>query len=405
MENEIVISGNNFEIEKQHIPYILNQIRPAWKSKDLITRTAKLIQVDLSSACQRIFNAAIHDLREKVIVAGIDVADAAAKQMKLPSINTNEDVQEYPIKKLIDLCFGIGLFNRAEWKRISRCYEIRCDLEHEDDEYMAEESDCIYIFKNCIEAVLSKDPINILKVKEVKDIIESPNKVIPDSELIEEYTHVPAPRQVEIMKLLISESLNKDKPEIVRENAYTCIKYLGNMTQNSVKLNLVDFYQGKFGRNPLTSDQVRVMYASGMLPYIHSRKRATFFSEIYEKMKSVGYGWENSGEHGSMLRIFKEIGGVAYCPEPPRKDIIKWCVLAYIGEPGGYGQYGRGRSVFYSNAAAPIIYEMLIENASIITNDISEIVSNQKVKNAIKNKEVRERFEQLIHEIECTAQK
>ena len=47
----------------------LESIRPVWQSRALIERVRKILPVDPSSACQRLFNAAIHDLREKVVVA------------------------------------------------------------------------------------------------------------------------------------------------------------------------------------------------------------------------------------------------------------------------------------------------------------------------------------------------
>jgi hypothetical protein len=38
------------------------QIRPEWQAKALIDRVKKILIVDPSSACQRLLNAAIHDL-------------------------------------------------------------------------------------------------------------------------------------------------------------------------------------------------------------------------------------------------------------------------------------------------------------------------------------------------------
>ena len=40
----------------------------------------------------------------------------------------------------------IGILNRPEWRRLQRAYEIRKDLEHEDDQYEAQPEDCFYIF-------------------------------------------------------------------------------------------------------------------------------------------------------------------------------------------------------------------------------------------------------------------
>jgi hypothetical protein len=47
-------------------------------------RVRQLLPVDPSSACQRVLNAAIHDLRNKIIVAGLDIAQEAASRFRLP---------------------------------------------------------------------------------------------------------------------------------------------------------------------------------------------------------------------------------------------------------------------------------------------------------------------------------
>src|SRR5207302_6693039 len=114
---------------------LLAQIRPQWKAKSLIQRVEKLLPIDPSSACQRLLNAAFHDLREKVVVAGLDIARQAAEQARLPPVHRPEDVEAYPADKLLDLAHEMGILTRAEWRRVRRCYDIRRDLEHEDDEY------------------------------------------------------------------------------------------------------------------------------------------------------------------------------------------------------------------------------------------------------------------------------
>jgi hypothetical protein len=83
---------------------LLAQIRPEWQAKSLIERVRKLLPVDPSSACQRLLNAAIHDLREKIVIAGLDVAAEAASLNKLPLISRPEDVYEYSTTYTLDLC-------------------------------------------------------------------------------------------------------------------------------------------------------------------------------------------------------------------------------------------------------------------------------------------------------------
>lgn len=54
------------------------------------------------------------------------------------------------------LSYRIELLSCPEWRRILRAYDIRKDLEHEDE---AEVQDCVYIFKTCVDVVLSKDSV------------------------------------------------------------------------------------------------------------------------------------------------------------------------------------------------------------------------------------------------------
>jgi hypothetical protein len=98
-------------VQASEVPSLLEDIRPAWQAKNLISRVRKLLGVDPSSACQRLFNAAIHDLREKVEIAGVDIAGEAARQYKLPPVNKAEDLEEYSTAKLIDLAYRMGLLS------------------------------------------------------------------------------------------------------------------------------------------------------------------------------------------------------------------------------------------------------------------------------------------------------
>jgi len=111
----------------------------------------------------------------KIIVIGADLAKEVASNYRLPLVNNDDDILNYNVSKTIDLSYRIGLLSRAEWRRMHRCYEIRRDLEHEDNEYEAILEDCFYIFKSTIDSVLSKDPIEVLQITDVKTIVENSN--------------------------------------------------------------------------------------------------------------------------------------------------------------------------------------------------------------------------------------
>jgi len=391
-----IVSPNAALVAASGVLALLDQIRPAWKAKSLISRVQRLVKVDPSSACQRLLNAAIHDLKEKVVIAGLDIAGEAAKHHKLPSVENAEDIENYSTAKIIDLAYRMGLLSRPEWRRVSRCYEIRRDLEHEDDEYEAGVEDCVYIFKTCIEVILNKDPIHLLKVTDVKEIVEESEPVTASEALIDDFAHAPQPRQTEILRFLISIALDKSKSDIVQQNAFSILNGLEPHVQNPVKLEVAQHVQSKVGRAKLERRHVRVALASGSLPYLRQNQLKDFFTEVLEQMKHVSTNWGAYNHHGELLRSFREVGGLEYCPSEVRKEILLWLVLTYIGSPGGVTSYGNVRNVYYSNTAAPIISEIISESAVFIGEQLNELQNDKTVKRLMADKHIARRMESLI---------
>lgn len=390
-------------VQASEVPALLTRIRPAWQAKNLIARVRNLVQIDPSSACQRLFNAAIHDLREKVVVAGIDIARDAAKQYKLPPVERAEDIENYSTDKLIDLTYRIGLLTRPEWRRLARCYEIRRDLEHEDDEYEAGVEDCVYIFKTCIEVVLSRDPVQLLRVQDIKDVIEQPVPSLPAQTFLEDYKQAPNPRQEEILKFLISTTLNASQSEIVQQNAYNAMVRFEPLTQNAVKLSLAANFQERVGRSALTRRMARVAFAAGVLPYLKKANLIDCFEEVHAQMEKVGTDWRGHNEHGELLRSFRDLGGLGSCPLEARGKILKWLVLTYLGKPGGRTMYGNIRHVFYSDTAAPLIAAMIKESAQYIKEDFDNLRKDRAVVAYSANQYIARRLEQLADIIEAEA--
>lgn len=394
MTNELVRIQSTDFVRQAEPQGLLPQIRPAWQAKDLISRVKRLIPVDPSSACQRLFNAAIHDLREKVVIAGVDIAREAAKLHGLPPVERDEDVENYPVAKLIDLAYRMGLLSRPEWRRVARCYEIRRDLEHEDDEYEAGIEDCVYIFKTCIEVILSRDPIHLLRVSDVKQMIEQPAPVFPSESLITDYASAPQPRQEEILKFLVSMALDAQQSDIVQQNAYNGLLALEAATQNPVKLRLAAHLQSKIGRLDLR--MARVARAAGAFPFLRQSDIADFFEAQYREMQRVGAEWRAFNQHGDLLRSFREGGGLRECPATQRRKIMRYLILTYLGEPGGRTNYGNIRNVFYSNTAAPLIEELIRDAAAIVIADLKELREEDAIDRACRNPHIARRFEELL---------
>ena len=401
IENSLITATNKEVVEASGVNNILTQIRPQWQAKKLIQRVNRLIYVDPSSACQRILNASIHDLKEKIIIAGIDIAEEAAKQHKLPPVKTDEDVENYSVYTTISLAYRMGLLSRPEYKRLSRAYDIRRDLEHEDDEYEAGVEDTIYIFKTCIDVILSKDPIHLLKITDIKDIVEESTPTTLSQDIIDDYEHAPQPRQYEIYKFLLSMALNTEQPDIVRENSYTALFTIKDLTQKKVILDSAKDMITKIGRKPLQLLEARVAYASGIFPYLKKSQIKDFFLAYYNLLDKTGYHWSNHTSHGEVLRNFKEIGGLEFCPSETLSDIVEWLTLCYIGVSGGYGDYGRNRKVFYSNSGAPLSFDILVNSPKDIKDTLEKLkIKSEPIKLLTADKHIDRRFQKILDNIE-----
>ena len=391
---ELVPSASGQMVIASGADALLAQVRPSWQAKALITRVKALLPVDPSSACQRLLNAAIHDLREKIIIAGLDVAQEAASLNKLPSASKAEDVQEYSTTHTLDLAYHMGLINRPEWRRLKRTYEIRKDLEHEDDQYEAGVEDCVYVFRTCIEIVLSRDPISPVRVVDVKQLVESPASVTVSGEVVIDFESAPDKRQLEIFKFLISAARDEKNTDIVRQNSIEALRVFRTVVRKSAQSQVGVFMQEFLRTKPAGLADMKIAAAAGITPYLKQAKVHQFFTEFLTSLQDIGHGWTRHSQHDKILDDFDDVGGFEAVPPTIRADIILWMVRCYIGEPGGYGQ-GTQRPVFYSNVAAPRIEGLFRTAADLVAGDLENAAKHKGVKAAVLDKHIARRLEKL----------
>lgn len=394
--NQITVAANREIAENSNVAGLMALIRPEWQAKNLIQRVTKLLPVDPSSACQRLFNAAVHDLKKKVLVAGIDIAKEAATTNRLPHINRAEDIEDYNVSKTLDLAYYMGLLSRPEWRRITRVYDIRRDLEHEDNEYEATIEDCFYIFKVSIESVLAKDPVEVLRLTDIKEIVEKSTAVTLDQTLKDEYEVAPPVRQVDIYKFLVSTALNEKQPDIVRQNCYISLSTLSSLTKDQVKIEVSKTYSDKVKRKGLDVITARVSYAAGILPYYKKSILKTFYSGYLSHMNAIGPDFRANDKHGELLRVLGEVGGLECCHKDRLEGMLEWICLCYIGERS-FGRYSASRKVFYSNVGAPLAKELLLKSRHRVAPILVDIVNNsKKIRSECNWKHCQRRAQDLV---------
>jgi len=139
-----------------------------------------------------------------------------------------------------------------------------------------------------------------------------------------------------------------------------------------------------------------VASTAGILPYLRKAQRVGFFTSYYDQMTKVGHDWRANASHGALLRPLNEFGGITAIPDDVRGHVVKWLTLCYLGEPGGYGDYGRQRRVFYSNSAAPVIEELFAASRDAVRPVLDELANDTHIKRACTNKDVARRYQELL---------
>jgi len=375
----------------------LARIRPEWQTTPLVGRVKRLLPVDPSSACQRLLNAAGHDLRSKIRFLGLDLAQDVAKTFGLPQVNNDEDLEDYPTARLYDLAFRMGLLNRAEWRRLHRAYEIRRDLEHEDDEYEASTGDLIYIFETAIGVILAREPIQVIQLREINDIVESDAPIIVPQDLIDDYRDAPPQRQTEIFQTLTFWSLDVQRPELVRANCSRLIRKFSPITPHSAKIELAKKFEVRIGRRPGDLETAQAAIISGAFPFIHKRQQRLLVDAFLSRFGIIKPHWRQHAEHRELLDDYAAAGGFAICPNAAERGILRWMIEAYLGEPGRYGTFGRNRAVFFSDIAAPRIEKILEYAPPHIKGSITNIANETGLKKLIHIPEQQQRLDCLLN--------
>lgn len=193
----------------------------------------------------------------------------------------------------------------------------------------------------------------------------------------------------------MSNALNNQVPDIVRQNCYSTLNSLREHTHKQVLINSSHDFVKRIGRNTPDLLHARVAFAAGVFPYLKKVQIAAFFKTFFDQMKTSGFSFHSHSEHGDLLRSLKDVGGLAFIPDELKPLYLEWLILCYIGEHGGYGA-GFRRPVFYSNIGAPIAFDLIKDNIDSFKNAFNHLKkSSKQIKTALVYQHVARRFESI----------
>ncbi|MEE1826311.1 hypothetical protein PUR61_29600 [Streptomyces sp. BE20] len=98
-EGVVVVATSGAVTTMGEVPGLMQKIRPDWRAMNLIERVRRILPVDPSSACQLLFNAAVRDLKDKILMVGVGIAGEAAPAGRRPSRPGDERANPAPVPR------------------------------------------------------------------------------------------------------------------------------------------------------------------------------------------------------------------------------------------------------------------------------------------------------------------
>ena len=107
---------------------------------------------------------------------------------------------------------------------------------------------------------------------------------------------------MDIGRFLISSALNVKLPDVVRQNCYSALHTLKDLTQNQILITSAREFVERIGKRGPTLVEARVAFAAGLLPYLKKTQLRELYGSYLDEMKKVGASWGNYNSHGELLR-------------------------------------------------------------------------------------------------------
>ena len=254
------------------------------------------------------------------------------------------------------------------------------------------------MFMTTIHVVLSKDPIHVIKIEDIKAIVEQPSVATLGDDVLTDYEHAPKARQIEIFTFLISNALKKTNPDIVRQNCYNIVGQVRTVTNSQV---IIAAAKKMFMSHvPLNDAKARVAFKAGVFAYLKKTTVRDYFRSYLQRMKEVDYSFKGHKQHGELLRGLIEVGALQFCPAQLLEEFLRWLLLCYTGERS-FGQWAGYRPVFYSNVGAPLALDIIRKCPYDLAPAMKKLARDNTIKAVRReSKDVEKRFQAILEVVQ-----
>ncbi len=373
----------------------LSEIREPWQTSRLVERVRQLISVDHSCACQKLFNTAIWDIKDKLGQWGEDFVYKIAYKNSKISRGTVNPISGLSTTELLNLSYRSKLLSFEQWQLITECYQIRCKLEHEDRYFEVSSLETEKFFDVCINEVLSVDSMEIKEYDNFETITELTELAVPSQLLLSSFGSMSLENQVDATTFLIDVATNSSELMRATQNSVISLIHLRESLSDHAKQEVALKYSDP-NIHHIDSRLVESLKCADALRFIETSSKSKFYESVYLSMIEVGEDWNKGQQQLEILQSFTELGSLDECPEQHRTNIFNWMALTYIGQDSGDSAYISERNVYFSKEASPVIQRLIIEANYISNAMIDTLLTDSAIAVLAENSFIAKRFERFL---------
>ncbi len=373
----------------------LSEIREPWKTSRLVERVSQLISVDHSCACQKLFNTAIWDIKDKLSRWGEEFVYKVARTTSSISPNTENPISGLSTTVLLNLAYKSMLLTFEQWQLMTECYQIRCKLEHEDRYFEVSSLETVKFFDVCVNEVLNVETKEINEYDEFESLLKLTELAVPSEFLLSSFRSMSPENQVDATTFLIDLATNNSELIRVTQNSVISLIHLRESLSDHTKQAIALKYSDPKIRH-IDSKLVESLKCADVLRFIETSSKSKFYESIYLSMIEVGEDWYKGQQQLEILQSFIELGSLNECPEQHRTNIFNWLALTYIGQDTGDSAYISERNVYFSKEASPVIQKLINEANNISEAMFDRLLSHKSITVLTENSYIAERFDRFL---------
>jgi hypothetical protein len=332
----------------------LKSVREDIEDSTYLTEALTVLRVGgHRSAIGCVWNAAVDDLRNKIIHRSVELFNKSVKPAH--DVQTYEDFQNYiNDEQLIDGAYKIGVIGWEASKMLKQAKDTRHIFDGHPKSSAPSLVKVLAMLEDCVKYVLSQPyPPKIIDIDDYLTQMGSADYDRNEIAIETALSELPEVYKIELANRLFTAYTNPGSSSILRSNVEFASPILWGVLPKETKLQIVRRVDQEIsaGSADKTTLAFQFVNAVGGQRFLSSTARKYKLAPMVERLKAGLDDWNVENACVRQLEPY-----AAFIPESLLNDYVKSLVMTYVGYTGGSLTYSR--TDFYANGAALLIPRM-----------------------------------------------